>query len=43
MGDTALMERVAEEVQEIRTANDIAPDQPVRYEPMAWTRRGITD
>ena len=43
MGDTALLEAVREEVSEIKDVNDIKPDKPVKYDPMAWTRQGYAD
>lgn len=41
--DTALLEKVQEETAEIKTANDLTPDQPVKFKPKAWTRLGRTD
>ncbi len=43
MSDAALLDRVQEEVSEIKAANELTPDQPVNYEPMAWTNRGTAD
>lgn len=43
MGDTAVLDAVQEEVSEIKAANNLAPEQPVKYEPMAWTRQGFAD
>lgn len=41
--DVTLLERVSEEVSEIKAENNLTPDQPVKYEPMAWTRQGFAD
>ena len=43
MGDTALLEKVQEEVAEIREFNKLTPNQPVKSEPLAWTRQGMAD
>lgn len=43
MGDTLLLKAAREEVAEIKEVNDLKPDQPVKYEPQAWTRRGTAD
>lgn len=43
MGDVALLDAVREEVAEIKAANNIGTDQPVKYQPLAWTRQGYAD
>ncbi len=41
--DTALLDRVEDEVTEIKVANKLTPDQPVRFRSKAWTRQGTAD
>lgn len=41
--DTALLDRVQGEVAEIKDDLGLRPEQPVSYEPKAWTRQGQAD
>jgi hypothetical protein len=41
--DALLLERVQDEVSDIKAFNSLGPDQPVSYKPEAVTRRGYTD
>lgn len=41
--DTALLGAVQDEVAEIKDHNHTAPDKPVSYQPLAWTRQGTVD
>ena len=43
MSDSALLEAAHDEVTEIREANALTPDQPTKYEPLAFTRQGFAD
>lgn len=43
MSDIALLDRVEQEVSEIKEFNGTAPGQPVQYEPLAINREGFTD
>jgi hypothetical protein len=43
MRDSTLLDRVQDEVSEIKEANKLSPEQPVEFTPEAFTRQGYAD
>jgi hypothetical protein len=41
--DATLLERAQDEVKEIKSELGLGTDEPVKYQPKAWTRQGFAD